>query len=145
MIVVDVNLLIYAVNEDASAHNEAKAWLESSLTGESPIGLSWVVLLAFLRLVTRPGLFRKPLAPETAFDVLGEWLDQPNVEVLHPGPRHARILREILLQLGTGGNLTSDAHLAALAIEHNAELCSADGDFARFPGLQWRNPIKGGG
>ena len=141
MIVVDANLLIYAVNEDAPAHGYAKSWLEASLVGPTTIGLSWTVLLAFLRLTTRRGLFQNPLPPDTAFDVVDEWIQQPAAMIIHPGTRHARILREILLPLGTGGNLTADAHLAALAIEHNAELCSADGDFARFQGLRWRNPL----
>jgi toxin-antitoxin system PIN domain toxin len=98
-------------------------------------------LLAFLRLTTRPGLFQRPLPIDTAFDLTASWLDQPSATIAHPGPRHLQILRNLLLPLGSGGNLTSDAHLAALAIEHGAELCSSDGDFARFDGLKWRNPL----
>ncbi len=141
MIVPDANLLIYAVNERAMLHLQAKLWLESMFSGPETIGLSWNVLLAFVRLSTRPGVFARPLPIPVAFDQVDYWIDQPGVAVIHPGPRHARILRELLSPLGTGGNLTSDAHLAALAIEHGAELCSADSDFARFDGLKWSNPL----
>ena len=141
MILLDANLLIYAINEDAALHQKAKSWLESAISGPGTVGLSWNVLLAFLRLTTRPGLFRNPLSVEAALEVIACWLDQPSVTVVHAGPRHLRILRELLLPMGTGGNLTSDAHLAALAIEHGAELCSCDTDFARFPGLKWDNPL----
>jgi len=141
MILVDANLLIYAVNRDAPLHRHAKSWLESALAGPDTVAFSWNVLLAFLRLTTRPGLFRRPLSWVTAFDLIASWLDQPSATVVSAGPRHLRILRELLLPLGTGGNLTSDAHLAALAIEHGAELCSSDADFARFPGLHWSNPL----
>jgi toxin-antitoxin system PIN domain toxin len=116
--------------------------LESALSGAETVGFSWNVILAFLRLTTRPGLFRRPLPADTAFDVAAAWLNQPCATIVDPGPRHLQILRELLRPLGTGGNLTSDAHLAALAIEHRAELCSSDTDFARFHGLKWRNPLK---
>lgn len=141
MIVVDVNLLIYAVNEDAPFHRKAKTWLEAAVSGTETVGLSWLVLLAFLRLTTRAGIFQAPLNPEIAFDLVDAWLQQPAVAVIEPTPRHLRILRDLVLPLGTGGNVTSDAHLAALAIEHGAELCSADNDFGRFAGLRWRNPL----
>ena len=143
MILVDVNLLIYAVNHDAPLNRKAKSWLESTISGPDTVGLSWNVLLAFLRLTTRTGLLRKPLPVAAAFDLTASWLDQPSVTIVHAGPRHLRILRELLLPMGTGGNLTSDAHLAALAIEQGAELCSSDTDFARFKGLKWSNPLAG--
>lgn len=111
------NLLIYAVNEDAPLNRKAKSWLESVLSGPESIGLPWNALLAFLRLTTRRGLFRRPLSLAAAFDVIGAWLNQPCVVVVHPGTRHFHVLRELLAPLGTGGNLTSDADLAALAIE----------------------------
>ena len=142
MILLDANLLIYAVNADAPLHRKAKAWLESALSGREAVGFSWNVLLAFLRLTTRPGLFRRPLPVDTAVDLVASWLDQQSAAIVHPGPRHLQILRELLRPLGAGGNLTSDAHLAALAIEHGAELCSSDSDFARFHGLKWRNPLS---
>jgi hypothetical protein len=142
MILVDANLLIYAVNADAPLNRKAKSWVESALSARETVGFSWNVLLAFLRLTTRPGLFRRPLPVGTAFDLVASWLDQPSAVIVHPGPRHLQVLRELLLPLGAGGNLTSDAHLAALAIEHRAELCSSDTDFARFKGLKWRNPLS---
>jgi len=142
MILLDANLLIYAVNADAPLQRKAKSWLELALSGQETVGFSWNVLLAFLRLTTRPGLFRHPLPVGTAFDLEASWLDRRTAEIVHPGPRHLQVLRELLLPLGAGGNLTSDAHLAALAIERRAELCSSDTDFARFPGLKWRNPLS---
>ena len=142
MILLDANLLIYAVNQDAPLHQKAKSWLETVLSGRETVGFPWTVLLAFLRLTTRPGLFRHPLPVETAFDLVACWLDQTPANIVHPGPRHLPVLRELLRPLGTGGNLTSDAHLAAMAIEHGAELCSSDTDFARFQGLKWRNPLS---
>jgi uncharacterized protein len=141
VIILDVNILIYAVNQDAPLHSRAKSWLEATISGKEMIGISWTVLLAFLRLTTRPGLFSNPISVDAAFDVLDSWLEQPSVTLLDPGPRHRIILREILAPMGSGGNLTSDAHLAALALEHRAELCSSDHDFLRFPGLKWRNPL----
>jgi hypothetical protein len=141
MIVIDVNLLIYAVNQDAPLHGKAKSWLETTLSGTETVGLSWSAILAFFRLTTRAGIFRMPLTVESAFDLLDVWLSQPAVVAIEPTAQHLRILRDLLVPLGTGGNLTSDAHLAALAIEHGAELYSADSDFARFPRLHWRNPL----
>jgi toxin-antitoxin system PIN domain toxin len=141
MILVDVNLLIYAVDKDAPLHAEAKSWWEATLSGTETVGLAWIVLLAFLRLTTRPNVFPKPLRIDAAFEIVDSWLAQAAVTVVHPGPRHARMLRDLLLPLGSGGNLTSDAHLAALALEHGAELCSSDHDFARFQHLKWHNPL----
>ncbi len=142
MILLDANLLIYAVNQDAPLNRKAKSWLESVLSGQQTVGFPWTVLLAFLRLTTRPGLFRHPLPMDTAFDLVAGWLEQPSATIVHPGPRHLPVLRDLLRPLGTAGNLTSDAHLAALAMEHGAELCSSDTDFARFHGLKWRNPLS---
>jgi uncharacterized protein len=141
MILLDANLLIYAVNQDAPLHRKAKSWLESAISGSETVGLSWGIILAFLRLTTRPGLFRNPLSVKFALDLVQSWLCRSSVTVVHPGPRHIGLLRELLLQSGTGGNLTSDAHLAALAIEQGAELYSLDSDFARFPNLKWSNPL----
>ena len=142
MKLLDVNLLIYAVNRNAPLHKPAQAWFEETLSGTETIAFSWSVLLAFLRLTTKPALFRNPLSLDTAFTVMHSWLAQPVSVIVHPGDRHARVLRDLLSPLGTGGNLPSDAHLAALAIEHGAELYSCDSDFARFPGLRWRNPLR---
>lgn len=122
-------------------HRKAKAWLESVFSNDETVGLAWNVLLAFVRVSTRSGMFERPLPIDVAFDQVDQWIEKPAATVIHPGPRHARILRDLLSPLGTGGNLTSDAHLAALAIEHGAQLCSADSDFARFSGLKWSNPL----
>ena len=141
MKLVDANVLLYAVNEDAPQDPKAKAWLEKALSGPEPVGFDWTVLLAFLRLSTRAAVFPKPLAIGEAIDLVRSWLDQPCAEILDPAERHLEVLERLLQPLGTAGNLTSDAHLAALALEFGAELCSADADFARFPGLRWTNPI----
>jgi toxin-antitoxin system PIN domain toxin len=141
MILPDANLLIYAVDKGSPLHRKAKSWLEDAMSGPETIGLPWNVLLAFLRLTTRRGPLRNPLSPAQAFDVVDNWLGEPSVTVVHPGPRHARLLRDLVEPLGIGGNLTSDAHLAAIAIEQGAELCSSDTDFARFHGLRWRNRL----
>lgn len=141
MIVVDVNLLIYAVNQDSPDHKKAKAWLEAAVSGSETVGLPWIVLLAFLRLTTRSGLFQKPMSVGAAFDVVDAWLQQPSVTVPEPTARHLQTMRDLISPFGAGGNLTSDAHLAALAIEHGAELCSTDNDFGRFNRLRWRNPL----
>ena len=141
MIVVDVNLLICAVNQDSPDHRRAKTWLETVVSGTETVGLPWIVLLAFLRLTTRPGIFQKPLRVDAAFDLVDAWLQQNSVTVPEPAPRHLQTIRDLISPLGTGGNLASDAHLAALAIEHGAELCSTDNDFGRFNPLRWRNPL----
>jgi toxin-antitoxin system PIN domain toxin len=141
MIIVDVNLLIYAVNQDAPLHKKAKSWLEAAMSGTETVGMSWAVLLAFLRLTTRAGLFERRLDVDAAFQVVDVWLQQPVVTVVEPTVRHLSILRDLVLPLGTAGNLTSDAHLAALAIEYGARLCSTDNDFSRFRGLRWYNPL----
>ncbi len=142
MTLVDANLLIYAVNHDAPLHGKAKSWWEAALSGTETVGLSWTVLLAFLRLTTRAGIFRTPLSVQSSLDIIDSWISQPVVSIAEPTAQHFRILRDLIVPLGAGGNLTSDAHLAALAIEYGAELCSTDSDFARFPRLRWRNPLS---
>jgi len=138
---VDVNLLLYAVNEDAPFQERARAWLERSLSGTETIAFTWPVLLAFLRLSTRAAVFPRPLDPEEAFGVVESWLAQPCVTILQPTARHLAVLRDLLLPFGMAGNLTSDAHLAAIAFEHGAELYSSDHDFARFSTVRWVNPL----
>jgi toxin-antitoxin system PIN domain toxin len=142
MIVPDVNLLIYAFNRDAPHHAEAKAWWEDLLSSDEPVGLPWATTLGFVRLMTHRAVLVTPLGPERAIDYVRSWFMRPNVSVLEPGPRHLGLLGRMLASLGTGGRLTTDAHLAALAIEHQCELCSNDADFARFPGLRWSNPLQ---
>lgn len=143
MKVLDANLLLYSVNEDAPRHVSARTWLEEVLSGTETVGFAWIVLLAFLRLSTRAAVFPRPLKPPQAFAQIESWLSVPCVSVIQPTERHGRILRDLVLPLGTAGNITSDAHLAALAIEHGAQLCSCDTDFARFPGLNWTDPLAG--
>ena len=142
MKVPDVNLLLYAIDASSPHHSNARPWLEAVLSGHETVGFGWGVLLAFLRLSTRAQVFTKPLEPREAFDFVEGWLARPNAVVLHPTHRHLSLLRGLVEPLGTAGNLTSDAHLAALAIEHGGELCSADADFSRFAGLRWVNPLR---
>lgn len=140
MIIPDANLLIYATNADAPQHEESRTWLARALGSTEPVGFAWTVLLAFLRIATKPQLFARPLSVTEALSVIDFWLAQPASVVVAPTERHAAVLRSLLLPLGTGGNLTSDAHLAALAIEHGAVVISYDNDFQRFAGLTWRGP-----
>jgi toxin-antitoxin system PIN domain toxin len=137
---VDANVLLYAVDEDAPLHPAAISWLDPALAGREAVGFAWTVLLAFVRLSTHPGIFPSPLAPDEAFDVVESWLAQPASIVVDPTVRHLGVLRGLLMQLGTAANLVSDAHLAALAVEHGAEIVSFDADFSRFPGVRWRQP-----
>lgn len=137
----DVNLLLYALDETSPHHRRAQPWLDDILSGAEPVGFAWLVLLAFVRLSTRPRLFAHPLTSNEAFDVVEGWLAQPCSLILHPTGRHLTILRGLMEPLGTAGNISTDAHLAALAIEHGGEVCSADTDFARFRGLRWSNPL----
>ena len=138
----DVNLLLYAVNSAEPSHAKAKRWLEDNLSEEEPFAFDWTVLLAFLRIGTRPGIFARPLQLKQAFELIELWLNQPCAIILQPTSRHPAVLQDLLIRLGSGGNLISDAHLAALAIEHGATLYSADNDFSRFPGLNWINPLE---
>lgn len=137
----DVNVLLYALDEASPHHVRARGWLEQALSGTEPVGFAWAVLLAFVRLSTRAQIFADPLDPGEAFDIVEGWLAQPSALVLHPTERHLAIFRGLVEPLGTAGNITGDAHLAALAIEHGGEVCSADTDFARFRGLRWANPL----
>jgi uncharacterized protein len=139
---LDVNLLLYAIDEESPRFEPAARWTEGIFAGRETVALAWSVLLAFVRLTTRPQIVRSPLSVDEALDVVDGWLERPNVVVVHPTDRHAAILRELLRPLGSAGNLTTDAHLAALAIEHGAELCSSDADFSRFPGVRWRDPLR---
>ncbi|GMU52946.1 PIN domain-containing protein [bacterium CPR1] len=143
MKIVDLNLLLYAVNASAPGHERAFNWWNQALNEEEQIGLAWSVVLGFLRLTTRPGLFSRPLKAEQAIQVLDSWMSRPNVLALQPAARHWSILCELIRAAGTAGNLTSDAHLAALAIEYGATLYSSDNDFRRFGlGLTFVNPLE---
>lgn len=141
MKVVNLNLLLYATNADAPQHPKALAWWESALNADEQVGLAWPVVLGFLRLTTRGGILPRPLTPKQALDLVDEWVVRPQVTMLHPGGGHWSILRDLIESAGAAGNLTTDAHLAALAIEYDATLCSTDTDFARFPALKLSNPL----
>lgn len=141
MKIPDANLLLYAVDEQSPRHAGARAWLERTLSGPETVGLTWLVLLAFVRVSTKARVFERPLDVSEALDLVDEWLDQPCTTMLEPTDRHSAVLRTLLEPFGSAGNLTSDAHLAAIAIEHGAEVCSCDTDFARFPGLRWNDPL----
>ena len=141
MIVPDVNLLVYAYNSDAPHHDEARQWWESCLSEPRAVGIAWVVVLGFVRVMTSPVVLTNPMVPATALAHVRSWLQRPQAQVLVPGPRHLEILSQIMEDAQASGRLTTDAHLAALAIETQAELHSNDADFSRFPGLRWRNPL----
>lgn len=142
MIVPDVNLLIHAYDRDSPLHPQAREWWESSMNDPAPVGLAWVAILGFIRISTHRSILENPLPVETASDHARAWLAQPQVTVLHPGNRHAEVLFHLFEQAGTAGNLTTDAHLAALAIEYQAVLHTTDADFSRFSGLRRKNPLK---
>lgn len=144
MILVDANLLIYAVNQDLPQHKQARAWWEQMLSGTARVGIPWVSIMAFLRICTNPRIFSPPLPPEAAIAYIDEWLDQPPVQLVAPGTGHWAILRNLLLQTGMAANLTTDAHIAALALEQGYSVYSADNDFRRFPGLKHINPLSAG-
>ena len=132
----DVNLLLYAVNGDSPQHDTAREWIEASFARAAGIAFAWPALVGFLRLSTRSGIFARPLPVEDALAVVDAWLQHPRAQVITPTSRHAALLSGLLLGAGSGGNLVSDAHLAALAIEHGAELGTFDRDFSRFAGLR---------
>jgi toxin-antitoxin system PIN domain toxin len=141
---VDLNVLLYAVNRDSAHHQAARRWLEQVLSGEETVAVPWVVVLGFLRIVTSARVFPQAMRPAEALEIVDGWLQRPNVVPLNPGDGHWSMLRGLIEQVGTAASLTTDAHLAALAIESGAELCSTDADFGRFPGLRWVNPIQVG-
>lgn len=132
----DANVLLYASDSSSRHHDPAREWIERALSATETVGFAIVVLLAFVRIATNPRAMRAPLAPAEAFDQLDEWLAQGPATIVHPGDRHLGICRELLAAAGTAGNLTTDAHVAALAIERGATLASFDGDFHRFGGLK---------
>jgi len=141
MILVDANILIYAYNPSADRHAAAKQWLETAVAGPVPIRLAWVTVLAFVRIMTHQQVFRRPLSLAEAVGIVDEWLGHPMVSVLDPGDRHWSVLRGLLLDGQASGPLSTDAHLAALAVEHGATLYTTDRDFVRFPGLKVVDPL----
>jgi uncharacterized protein len=140
--IVDANVLLYAVDASSSFHAPARDWLESSLNEPSRVGLPWASLLAFQRIATHPRASASPLSPAEAWSFIADWLDADATWVPVPGERHAEIISDLIVAGDLRGNLVTDAHLAALAIENGVEICSTDSDFARFPQVTWVNPIR---
>jgi toxin-antitoxin system PIN domain toxin len=138
---IDANILLYAVHRRTLEHERVRRWWETVLNGDEPIGLTWIVVIGFLRLATRPGVFEKPLSLDTAISHVDEWLAQPIVRVVIDSDAHWRYLSELLRQTGTASNLTTDAHLAAIALGNGATIVSCDADFGRFRQIQWENPL----
>jgi toxin-antitoxin system PIN domain toxin len=142
MIVPDINLLLYAHLDAFAQHAQARAWWEGLLNGRTEVGIGAPVLFGFLRLATNRRVLDTPMSVEDALSSVERWLRRQHVRVLHPGPRHFEIAFGLLRRLGTAADLTTDAQLAALAIEHQGEVHSNDGDFGRFPALRWVNPLE---
>ena len=140
MKLVDLNVLLYAVNSDSVHHAPALDWWQRTLDGDEPVGLAWVVLLGFLRLTTNPAIYPQPLQADEAIAKVGAWLSLDQIRLVQETEDHWHILAEMLAETGTAGNLTTDGHLAALAISHGATLVSFDNDFSRFPGSRWESP-----
>jgi len=140
--IVDLNVLLYAVNADSAHHAAVRAWWEKILGEDEPVGLPWVVLLGFLRLATNPSVFPRPLPLQAAVGKIDTWLALDNVRVARESDAHWSVMRGLLSATGTAGNLTTDVHLAALAISQDATLASCDADFGRFKALRWENPLS---
>ena len=141
MILVDANILLYAEDSLQSRHEQARAWWDGQLSGSGVVCLCWTVLSAFIRIGTNPRVFEHPLSLEQALARVQSWLDQPCTRIVRPTERHWTVFKQVLTDGQAVANLVTDAHLAALAIEHGCELASTDSDFARFPKLKWRNPL----
>jgi hypothetical protein len=141
VILVDANLLIYAANHAAAEHARARLWLDGRLNGTARVGLPWPSLLAFVRLVTNPLVVRSAVSLTDAWRQVEEWLECESAWIPLPGAEHLELLQTLLELPWMTSRLVSDAHLAALAIEHGLTLCSTDGDFSKFPGLAWQNPL----
>lgn len=141
MILLDANILLYAYDRESPRHDAARRWVEAVLSGDEAVGFPLVTLIAFVRIATHPAVYRRPLTPARAVEIVSSWLARPNVSVAAPSERHWAILADTLERGQARGPLVVDAHLAALAIEHGATLASTDRDFARFPGLRFRDPL----
>jgi toxin-antitoxin system PIN domain toxin len=143
MIVPDTNLLLYAYASDLPDHAKAAAWWQACLSGTEPIGLPHVVLFSFVRIATNPRVFQRPMTPVEACGHVGSWLQQPQVQLLAPGVEHVDRVLKLVQALGTAANLVTDAQIAAIAMEFDAIVQTADTDFIRFQGLRWFNPLTG--
>lgn len=133
-------MLLHAVNARSREHSASRQWLVQALEGGEVVGFAWMVLLTFLRLATHPAVFPRPMTGQQAGSTIEAWLGSPQTVIVEPTRRHLPLLRGLLVQTGTAGNLVSDAHLAALALEHDATVISFDRDFGRFEGMQWELP-----
>ena len=142
MILIDANLLIYAYDASSTHHGPARGWLEEVLSAPVPVCLPWASILAFLRITTDRRILRKPFSAREAAGIVEEWLAVPTVRVPEATSRHWQILQRLITGDQATGPLVADAHLAALAIEHGAELHTTDRDFSRFEGLRWSNPLS---
>lgn len=142
MILPDVNLLVYAYNVRAPQHARALDWWTKCLEGTDGVALAWAVIAGFVRITTSRRIFPNPLSVLEATERVGDWLALPQVQIVHPAQDHFHRWRNLLIHLGTAGNLTTDSHLAALAIERGLILYTTDADFSRFPGLKWKNPLS---
>jgi toxin-antitoxin system PIN domain toxin len=138
---LDANVLLYAYNADAPQQRAAARWLAQLLDSSEPVALPWLTIWAFLRIGTNARLWVSPLSPHQAFAIIDEWIAQPGVAIVQPGPRHAEILKRLVTHYKVTGPLITDAVLAALAIEHGAALASTDQDFRRFPEVRWTDPL----
>lgn len=141
MIVVDANLLIYSYDTDSSHHKKSRAWVEKIFSGVEPVGLPWQTVSAFLRVTTNRRLPGPRLTVEQAVQIAEEWLAQPNVRMIVAGDEHWSLLKRMMVEGQASGPLVSDAELVALTVEYGGVLYTADRDFARFPGLRWKNPL----
>ena len=141
MIIPDVNLLVYAHNESSKFHTAASQWWEGSLNGDTTIFLPHVCINGFIRIMTHPKILMEPLDVSEAFEMVDIWLDSSCISLLAPGLRHYEFYKKALLEIGVGGKLTTDAYIAAMAMENQATVFSNDSDFSRFPGLRWQNPL----
>lgn len=142
MILLDTNILLYAFGSSFEQHDRVRVWLDEALSGTIRVGMPWSSLVGFVRIASNPAAFEKAVSVGEAWAIVESWLDCPGVWIPVPADGHRAILRGMLHAIGNRKHLVSDAHLAALAIEHGLTLCTTDGDFARFPGLRWENPLQ---
>jgi len=141
VILVDANILLYAEDQLSPRHAAARSWWDAQLSKSSPLCLSWIVLGAFIRIGTNPRVFEHPMSLDQAVSRVQSWLDQPCTRIIHPTERHWIVFQKMLFDGQAVANLVTDAHLAALAVEHGCELVSTDSDFSRFRGIRWSNPL----
>ena len=141
MIVVDVNVLIYAYGADFEQHSKARVWVERAFSSEESLGIPWAVIHAFMRLMTKGKFLANPLTIHEAISIVNEWFGSGTAVLLEPGPRYWEVLQQLLIAIDARGDLVADAHIAALAVEHQAAVCTVDHDFQRFPGVRVINPL----